>query len=90
MGRLKKIDIEKAMGNQINPNQTILCSDAHVSYKGFAIDNNIEHHVLKAIIKQRVKTKYIIFSMSTQPTIELKNGLTIHFGEYQQSIYSNI
>jgi len=57
MGRLKKIDIEKAMGNQINPNQTILCSDAHVSYKGFAIDNNIEHHVLKTIIKQRVKNK---------------------------------
>ena len=57
MGRLKKIDIEKAIGNRINPNQTILCSDAHVSYKGFAIDNKMEHHVLKAIIKQRVKNK---------------------------------
>ncbi len=31
--------------------------DAHVSYKGFAIDNKIEHHPLKAIIKQRVKDK---------------------------------
>ena len=57
MGRLKKVDIEKAIGNRISPNQTILCSDAHVSYKGFAIDNKIEHHALKAIIKQRVKNK---------------------------------
>lgn len=55
MGRIKKVDIENAIGNRINPNQTILCSDAHVSYKGFAIDNNLEHHALKGIIKQRVK-----------------------------------
>jgi len=57
MGRLKKIDIENAIGNSITSNQTILCSDAHVSYKGFAIDNKIEHHQLKAVIKQRVKNK---------------------------------
>jgi hypothetical protein len=55
MGRLKKVDIEKAIGSRINPEQTILCSDAHVSYKGFAIDNKIEHHPLKGVIKQRVK-----------------------------------
>ena len=57
MGRLKKADIENAIGSRIKPNKTILCSDAHVSYKGFAIDNKIEHHALKAIIKQRVKNK---------------------------------
>lgn len=57
MGRLKKVDIDKAIGSRVKPNKTILCSDAHVSYKGFAIDNNIEHHALKAIIKQRVKNK---------------------------------
>jgi len=57
MGRIKKVDIENAIGDRIKPNQTILCSDAHVSYKGFAIDNEIEHHQLKAIIKQRVKNK---------------------------------
>ncbi|MGC1205658.1 MAG: IS1595 family transposase [Flavobacteriaceae bacterium] len=56
MGRLKKIDIENAIGKSIT-SQTVLCSDAHVSYKGFAIDNNIEHHQLKAAIKQRVKNK---------------------------------
>ena len=44
MGRLKKIDIENAIGSRIKSEQTILCSDAHVSYKGFAIDNKIEHH----------------------------------------------
>lgn len=57
MGRIKKVDIENAIGSRIKPNQTVLCSDAHVSYKGFAIDNQIEHHPLKAIIKQRVKNK---------------------------------
>lgn len=57
MGRLKKEDIENAIGSRIKPNKTILCSDAHVSYKGFAIDNKIEHHALKTIIKQRVKNK---------------------------------
>jgi hypothetical protein len=57
MGRLKKVDIENAIGSRIKPNQTILCSDAHVSYKGFAIDNKIEHHPVKAITKQRVKNK---------------------------------
>lgn len=57
MGRLKKVDIENAIGSRIKPNKTILCSDAHVSYKGFAIDNKIEHHALKSIIKQRVKNK---------------------------------
>lgn len=43
MGRIKKIDIENAIGSRIHKDQTILCSDAHVSYKGFAIDNNLEH-----------------------------------------------
>lgn len=57
MGRLKKVDIENAIGTRVKANKTILCSDAHVSYKGFAIDNKIEHHPLKAIIKQRVKNK---------------------------------
>jgi len=57
MGRLKKIDIENAIGKRIKSEQVILCSDAHVSYKGFATDNEIEHHALKAIIKQRVKNK---------------------------------
>lgn len=57
LGRLKKIDIENAIGTRIRKNPVVLCSDAHVSYKGFAKDNDIEHHALKAAIKQRVKKK---------------------------------
>ena len=53
-GRLKKINIEKAIGNKINK-QTILCTDGHVSYKGFAKDKMLEHHALRADLKQYVK-----------------------------------
>ena len=57
MGRLKKVDIENAIGARVEPSTTILCSDAHSSYVGFAIDNKIEHHTLKAVTKERVKKK---------------------------------
>lgn len=57
MGRLKKIDIENAIGDRIDKGRTILCSDAHVSYKGFAIDKELEHHPLRADLKQHVKDK---------------------------------
>lgn len=53
-GRLKKIDIEKAIGDRLSQ-KTVLCSDSHVSYKGFAMDHNIEHHPLRSDLKQRVK-----------------------------------
>lgn len=54
LGRIKKIDIEKSIGKRIS-DQTILCSDSHVSYKGFAIDNAMEHHAIRADLKQYVK-----------------------------------
>ena len=41
-GRLKKIDIDQAIGQMIT-DQTVLCSDSHISYKGFAIGKKIEH-----------------------------------------------
>ncbi len=53
-GRIKKIDIENAIGERLT-GQTILCTDSHGSYKGFAIDREIEHHPLRANQKQRVK-----------------------------------
>ena len=56
LGRIKKTDIEKAIGERISQ-ETILCSDSHVSYKGFAIDNKIEHHAIRADLKQHVKQK---------------------------------
>ena len=54
IGRLKKIDIENSIGDRIS-DKTILCSDSHVSFKGFAIDNSIEHHAIRADLKQYVK-----------------------------------
>ena len=54
LGRIKKIDIEKSIGARIC-DKTILCSDSHVSYKGFAIDNSLEHHAIRADLKQYVK-----------------------------------
>lgn len=56
IGRIRKRDIQKAIGERIS-GQTILCSDSHVSYKGFAIDKKIEHHAIRADLKQYVKKK---------------------------------
>lgn len=56
LGRITKANIEQAIGNMVGK-QTVLCSDGHVSYKGFAMDNSIEHHILRADIKQFVKNK---------------------------------
>jgi transposase-like protein len=54
LGRIKKIDIEKSIGSRIC-DKTVLCSDSHVSYKGFALDNSLEHHAIRADLKQYVK-----------------------------------
>jgi len=54
LGRIKKKDIENAIGQRVS-NETILCSDSHVSYKGFAIDNELEHHAIRADLKQFTK-----------------------------------
>ncbi len=54
LGRIKKIDIEKSIGSRIS-DKTVLCSDSHVSYKGFAIDNILEHHAIRVDLKQYVK-----------------------------------
>lgn len=52
-GRMKKIDIEDAIGTRVTE-KTILCTDSNVSYKGFAIDRQLEHHPLRSDLKQRV------------------------------------
>lgn len=56
LGRVRKVDIERAIGQRVSK-ETILCSDGHVSYKGFAIDNCIEHHPIRVDLKQFVKGK---------------------------------
>lgn len=55
-GRLTKADISTAIGDRINT-ATVLCSDSHVSYKGFAKDNRIEHHALRSDMQQHLKDK---------------------------------
>jgi hypothetical protein len=54
MGRIEKKDIENAIGNRIVEG-SILCTDGHVSYKGFAIDNHLSQVVLRADLKEHVK-----------------------------------
>jgi transposase-like protein len=53
-GRISKKDIEKAIGNRIDKGST-LCADGHVSYKGFAKDNQLPLVVLRADLKQHIK-----------------------------------
>lgn len=78
-GRIKKSDIEQAIGQRIT-NDTILCSDSHVSYKGFAIDNSIEHHTLRADLKQYVKQKVYHVQHVNSIDSRLKNWIEYQFG----------
>lgn len=59
LGRIKKIDIDEAIGQRVS-SETILCSDGHVSYKGFAIDKQLEHHALRANLKEYIRGHYHI------------------------------
>ena len=72
-GRIKQVDIEKAIG-KMTADKTILCSDSDVSYKGFAMDNNIEHHPLRADLKQRVKNGVYHIQHVNSTHNRIKNG----------------
>ncbi len=48
---LNAINIKQAIGSKV----TILCTDGHVSYKGFEKDKILKHHPLRADLKQFVK-----------------------------------
>ena len=54
MGRITKADIEESFQTPL-PKETILCSDGHVSYKGYSKDNALKHIVLRSDLKQYVK-----------------------------------
>jgi transposase-like protein len=54
MGRIGKEDISCSIEGKL-PETTILCTDGHVSYKGFALDNKLNHVVLRADLNQHVK-----------------------------------
>lgn len=53
-GRLTKADIAESLETPLDKD-VILCSDSHVSYKGYADDNHLKHVVLRDDLKQRVK-----------------------------------
>lgn len=53
-GRLTKKDIAESLRVPL-PKEVVLCSDGHVSYKGYAGENHLRHVVLRDDLKQRVK-----------------------------------
>lgn len=53
-GRLTKAEITESLHTPL-PQGTVLCSDGHVSYKGYAMDNHIEHVVIRADLGWHVK-----------------------------------
>ncbi|WP_163517026.1 IS1595 family transposase [Gelidibacter japonicus] len=55
LGRIGKADIANAIGKRIKKGATILCSDSHHSYKGFAKDVQVEFHPINVSKGQRVK-----------------------------------
>ena len=54
MGRIRKDDIMMSIEKPL-PSNSILCTDGHVSYKGFAIENKLTHITLRADLNQHVK-----------------------------------
>jgi len=54
MGRITKSDIVESFQTPLNSG-AILCSDGHVSYKGYSKDHNLKHIVLRSDLKQFVK-----------------------------------
>jgi len=60
LGRIGKLDIENAIGKRVKKGVTILCSDSHHSYKGFARDKEMEFHPVNASKGERVKGNYHI------------------------------
>jgi len=79
LGRIRKMDIEHAIGQRISE-ETILCSDGHASYKGFAIDNELEHHAIRADLKQFVKKKIYHVQHVNAIDSRLKKWIEYQFG----------
>lgn len=79
LGRIKKNDITLAIGQRITE-ETILCSDSHVSYKGFALDNKIEHHAIRADLKQFVRQKVYHVQHVNAIDSRLKKWIEYQFG----------
>ncbi|MGB7395260.1 MAG: IS1595 family transposase, partial [Pricia sp.] len=60
LGRIGKADIANAIGKRIKKGSTILCSDSHHSYKGFAKDTKVEFRPVNVSKGGRVKGAFHI------------------------------
>ena len=78
-GRIRKVDIDQAIGARISQ-KSILCSDSHVSYKGFAIDKEIEHHPLRSDLKQRISNGVYHIQHVNAMDSRLKRWISGQFG----------
>ncbi|OFX59835.1 MAG: hypothetical protein A2046_06245 [Bacteroidetes bacterium GWA2_30_7] len=78
LGRITKNNLEKILGSRVDQN-TILCTDSHITYKGFALDHNLEHHSLKANLKQHVKDKVYHIQHINSIDSRLKPWVNNHF-----------
>ena len=54
MGKITKSDIKESFQSPL-PQTSTLCSDGNTSYKGYSIDNNLNHIVLRTDLRQYVK-----------------------------------
>lgn len=73
-GRIGIEDLNKALKDKIAP-ESILCSDTHHSYIGFASQNNIEHKTVKVSAKELVKEEKYHVQHVNQTAGELKKWL---------------
>lgn len=74
-GRIRKVDIEKALSGKLNK-KSILCTDSHRSYTAFAKSEGIEHQKIHARKKQYVKDKIYHVQNANQTAGALKQWMS--------------
>jgi len=79
IGRIRKSDIERVIGGKITDG-TILCTDSHHSFIGFAKDNNIKHHKIRAYAKEFARGKIYHVQHVNSMDSRLKNWMVHRFG----------
>jgi transposase-like protein len=74
-GRIRKIDIEKALSGKLEKD-SVLCTDSHRSYTAFAKSEGIQHQKIHARKKQYVKDKIYHVQNANQTARALKDWMT--------------
>lgn len=74
MGRISKIDIEKAIGDKLSKT-TVLCTDSHRSYSAFAKNQQLKHQKIKAGKGQYVKDKIYHIQTVNSATARLRTWI---------------